>query len=120
MGTKKEPQNKILERIEVIANENGLTAREAVMAVGYPSSTWYSWRQRGKTPPVKFITAFCQKYNVSLEEVLYDEEDRYKKGATDEKVQILARHLSKIPEEQREAIYDHFAQTIAIYLAGKK
>ena len=110
----------IMKRIDEAIELSGLTPMEFCRKVGIPSNTYYGWRNTEKTPRADQLVKIADALHMSVEELARGKKDIFKSIDLDlnQKLDVLARHLEKLPKKDRDLIYDHFADTLDIYLAS--
>lgn len=108
--------------------EKGITAYRVAKETGIPQSTFTCWKNGVYSPKDEKMKKIADYLGVSVE-YLRTGQDQKEKSDTDpgdelknldstskSKLIVLARHLDKVPDAQRERLLKNFEESIDIYL----
>ena len=112
----------IIEIIDQLCLEKGIKGSKLCDDIGISRSTLTELRKgRAKTLSIKNANKIANYFNVSVEYLLGTNEQKEipaDKGSEDEDDDfvVLARHMKKIPEKERQRIIKNFRETVDMYL----
>lgn len=112
----------IIEIIDQLCLEKGIKGSKLCDDIGISRSTLTELRKgRAKTLSIKNANKIADYFNVSVEYLLGTNEQKEipaDKGSEDEDDDfvVLARHMKKIPEKERQRIIKNFRETVDMYL----
>lgn len=103
----------IINKITQMLSRRGYTQKDLTDYLGIEKSVFSTWKSGKSQSYKKYFPEIAEFLNVSVDYLtgLIEEDDR--------SVQLIARHLEQVPQEDRKQIIDAFEQTIDIYLAAK-
>lgn len=86
----------IIKRVDNLLNEKGLKAISLCKFLGIPSSTYYTWRQKGIDPKAEYLPMIADFLGVSLNYLVSGEEE--KGYYYDPEVAEMAQEIYENPE----------------------
>lgn len=117
------------ERFEKLCKQKGVNPGRACTDMGFSRSLAAKWKnQKTKKPSADVLEKMSAYFGISinkiLDETLVDElsesqkesPDLPKTEADDDDFVVLARHMQKIPEKERQRIIKNFRETVDMYL----
>lgn len=117
------------ERFEQLCKQKGVKPGKACTDMGFSRSLAAKWKnQKTKKPSADVLEKMSAYFGISinkiLDETLVDElsesqkesPDLPKIEAEDDDFVVLARHIQKIPEKERQRIIKNFRETVDMYL----
>ncbi len=107
--------------------KRGISCNKAAIEIGLSNATPTKWKKTGATPDGSTLAKIASYFNVSVDYLLgqdqkekpdTDPDDELKNldSASKSKLIVLARHLDKVPDAQRERLLKNFEESIDIYL----
>jgi len=96
------------QRLKQLRAEKKLTQIDLARDIEVTQSTVGKWETGARTPDAETLKKIADYFGVSVDYLLGGSE-----------ITILARHLSEVPEEDREQLISTFKNTVDIYLKAK-
>ncbi|MFR8759178.1 MAG: helix-turn-helix domain-containing protein [Negativibacillus sp.] len=105
---------------EQLCKEKHVSAYKVSKETGVHQSTLSDWKRGKATPKVDKLQKIADYFNVPVS-VFFENEQKEipaDKGSEDEDDDfvVLARHMKKIPEKERQRIIKNFRETVDMYL----
>ena len=105
---------------EQLCKEKHVSAYKVSKETGVHQSTLSDWKRGKATPKVDKLQKIADYFNVPVS-VFFENEQKEipaDKGSEDEDDDfvVLARHMKKIPEKERQRIIKNFHETVDMYL----
>lgn len=106
---------------EKLCTEKGIKPGRAADEIGISRATVTNWKKNGYSPRRDILKKIAQYFGVSVDLLLDQSEqkenpDLQKTEADDDDFVVLARHMQKIPEKERQRIIKNFRETVDMYL----
>lgn len=106
---------------EKLCTEKGVKPGRAADEIGISRATVTNWKKNGYSPRRDILKKIAQYFGVSVDLLLDQSEqkenpDLQKTEADDDDFVVLARHMQKIPEKERQRIIKNFRETVDMYL----
>lgn len=106
---------------EKLCTEKGVKPGRAADEMGISRATVTNWKKNGYSPRRDILKKIAQYFGVSVDLLLDQSEqkespDLEKTEADDDDFVVLARHMQKIPEKERQRIIKNFLETVDMYL----
>lgn len=106
---------------EKLCTEKGVKPGRAADEMGISRATVTNWKKNGYSPRRDILKKIAQYFGVSVDLLLDQSEqkespDLQKTEADDDDFVVLARHMQKIPEKERQRIIKNFLETVDMYL----
>lgn len=121
----------LADNIRYLRKKRGWSQDYLAEILGYKSyTTIQKWESGVSEPPLKKAHAIANLFGVDINDltgVNIEEsetksspdkikQDEIDKSPTEKKLKLLARHLDKVPDEQRERLIKNFEDSIDLYL----
>ncbi len=106
------------ERFVQLLQENGITAYRVSKETGVTQTTLSDWKNGRAIPRITTLQKIADYFNVSID-WLCGNDDTRSGYSTEPDIILVARHLEKIPEEDRQQVIETIENTIDIYLKAK-
>ena len=106
---------------EKLCTEKGVKPGRAADEIGISRATVTNWKKNGYSPRRDILKKIAQYFGVSVDLLLDQSQqkenpDLQKTEADDDDFVVLARHMQKIPEKERQRIIKNFRETVDMYL----
>lgn len=105
-----------------LMEENGLTPYRVAKETGITQATLSRWKTGKVNPSLETLQVLADYFHVSIDYLMgkssveKESPDLPKTEADDDDFVVLARHMQKIPEKERQRIIKNFRETVDMYL----
>lgn len=103
------------ENIKLLRKKNNLSQKELGEMLNVSQQAVGKWETGKSEPDNSIIVKLAKIFNVQTDFILNGIEEQSHSN-TAPRLQLLARHLDELPDEQRERIIKNFEDTIEDYL----
>ena len=106
---------------EQLCAEKGVKPGRAADEIGISRATVTNWKKNGYSPRKNILEKIADYFQVSADYLIGESEqkeipaDKNSEDEDDDFV-VLARHMKKIPEKERQRIIKNFRETVDMYL----